>query len=431
MSGTTPDPAAVSVHRASWVVPVVGEPIRDGAVLVAGGTIVDVGPADAVLARRGRDAEPQVTEWTGAIIPGLVNAHSHLQYSCMAEVGAGVYSGFEDWSDAFAVVYEQGHDWGASARDGLELSIRSGTTAIADIATDLPALPVLRDGRVHGIVYWELMSWLEEHWLESGRNGTVELVRAQGEMSIGLSPHAPYSLDTPVLRDLTELSRELGVRRHLHLAESAWEAEYTLHGTGDLAEQWRRWGYDFDLLRNGGSRLRPVPYAEGLGALGDDMHIAHGIYVDADDREILRRTGTAVALCPRSNAVIGLDEAPVADYLREGNLISVGTDSLSSTTSLDVLGDVAALHRIARAQGYADRDLHVRLLEAATLGGARAMGLDAGPGALGGLGAGRMADLAVLDIAASSADDLVATIVESGEGTCIATVIEGELRWTL
>ncbi|WP_307786075.1 amidohydrolase family protein [Rathayibacter sp. SD072] len=413
----------VEVHLAPWVVPVAGEPIRGGAVAVRGERILAVGPRDEVLA----EGADRVREWAGVITPGLVNAHSHLQYTCMAAVGAGRYEGFEDWSRAFQVVYEQPHDWAASAADGLAIAVSTGTTAIADIVTDLEALDVLEAGRVHGIAYWELMSLLEDDWRGSGRAITAELVRTSGVTRIGLSPHAPYSLDTPVLSDLTGLSQELGVRRHLHLAESAWEAEYTMHGRGALAEQWRRWGYDgFHLLRNGGSALRPVAYAETIGALGDDVHIAHGIYVDAEDRATLRRSGTSVALCPRSNAVIGLDEAPVADYLREGNAIAVGTDSLSSTPSLDLLGDVAELHRIAREQGYTGRDLHARLLHAATLGGAVAMGA---ADSFGALVPGALADLAVLDVSAATADDVVAAIVEAGEGTALATIISGEVRW--
>jgi cytosine/adenosine deaminase-related metal-dependent hydrolase len=418
--------SVLTVHSAPWVLPVAGAPVRDGAVAVRGERIVAVGARDEVLEGL-REESPAVREWPGAIVPGLVNAHSHLQYTCMSAVGQGRYAGFEDWSRAFQEVYEQPHDWGASAAEGLEIAVSTGTTAIADIVTDLDALRVLEDGRVHGIAYWELMSLLEDDWRGSGRAITAELVRTSGVTRIGLSPHAPYSLDTPVLSDLTGLSQELGVRRHLHLAESAWEAEYTMHGRGDLAEQWRRWGYDgFHLLRNGGSALRPVAYAETIGALGDDVHIAHGIYVDADDRATLRRTGTSVALCPRSNAVIGLDEAPVADYLREGNAIAVGTDSLSSTPSLDLLGDVAELCRIARAQGYAGRDLHARLLAAATLGGAVAMGAAE---SFGTLVPGALADLAVLEVSGSSSDDVLAAVVEAGEGTALATIISGEVRW--
>jgi cytosine/adenosine deaminase-related metal-dependent hydrolase len=420
----------LAIHRAPWLLPVSSEPIRDGAIAVRDGRIAAIGPASELMHEARSDhPDAEVHEWDGVLLPGLVNAHSHLQYTCMSGVGAATYAGFEDWSRAFQVVYEQPHDWAESAADGLAVAIASGTTAVADIVTDAEALSVLADGGVRGIVYWELMSWLEEAWFAEGVDFTTSLLEDSGLASVGLSPHAPYSLDTAVLADLTRLSRQLGVRRHLHLAESAWEAEYTMHGRGALAEQWRRWGYEFSLLKNGGSALRPVAYAESIGALGDDMHIAHGIYVDETDRAVLRRTGTSVALCPRSNAVIGLDEAPVAAYLREGNPIAVGTDSLSSTPSLDLLGDVAALYRMARRQGYAEADLHSRLVAAATHGGARAMGADTGADRYGSLEVGALADFAVLDRVAATAGDVLAAVVETGDGGNLATIIGGEVRW--
>lgn len=419
------------LHTAPWVVPITRDPIRDGAVLVVDGRISAVGPARelaADLRRTGTDWGEHA--WEGVLMPGLVNAHSHLQYTCMADVGLGAYSGFEDWSRAFQVVYEKPHDWGQSAADGLAIALAAGTTAISDIVTDPEAFEVLTHGQMHGIAYWELMSWMTDEWMTRGRSETIALLGASPRDFLGLSPHAPYSLDTDVIRDLSTLSEELGVRRHMHLAESAWEAEYTLSGTGQLADQWRDWGYgEFALLRSGGTQQRPVSYAESIGALGPDCHIAHGIYADADDRAILRRTQTPVALCPRSNAVIGLDEAPVAAYLREGNLIAVGTDSLSSTPSLDLMGDVAALYSLARAQGYAHADLHTKLLHAATRGGAVAMGMDSGQHRIGSLEVGALADFAVLDTLMPTAPDVVAAIVEAGEGHNQATIISGDIRW--
>ena len=423
--------AGIQIHIAPWVVPIEEEPIRDGAVTVIDGYISAVGTATELLADVRRDGRP-VDEhaWEGVLTPGLVNAHSHLQYTCMAEIGRGVYDGFEHWSRAFQTVYEEAHDWGKSAADGLELAIATGTTAISDIVTDAEAFEVLKHGRVHGIAYWEVMSWLTEEWNVRGRQATVDLMGAAPMEFRGLSPHAPYSLDTDVIRDLSRLSEELGVRRHMHLAESAWEAEYVLSGTGRLADQWRTWGYgDFQVLRSGGTKLRPVSYAESIGALGPNTHVAHGIYADADDREILRRTDTIVALCPRSNSVIGLDEAPVGAYLREGNRIAVGTDSLSSTPSLDLMGDVAALYALARKQGYASSDLHDRLLAAATLGGAAAMGLDSGAHRIGSLVPEAVADFSVHDTCAGTAEDVVAALVEAGDGHNMATIISGEIRW--
>jgi cytosine/adenosine deaminase-related metal-dependent hydrolase len=161
--------------------------------------------------------------------------------------------------------------------------------------------------------------------------------------------------------------------------------------------------------------------------LGPDCHVAHGVYMTAEDRALLRARGTSVALCPRSNEVIGLEAPPVAAYLTEGSPIAVGTDSLSSSGSLDPMADVAALARIARAQGYAGADLHERLLSAATFGGARAMGIDIGPDRLGHLAVGAVADLTGFPMRVGAVADTVAELVEAAPSARIA-VVAGALR---
>lgn len=409
----------VRVHTAPWLL--TGDrAVRHGAVAVAGSQIIAVGSVDEL-----RDAGV-VVEWPGTLIPGLVNAHTHLQYTHMAALGRGTYASFEVWSEAFEAEYTRRDGWRASAEAGLDAAIRHGTTALGDVVTHAEALDVLAAGRVHGIAYWEVMAWHDADWAQRGRRQTLEVL-AQATGAVGLSPHAPYSLDTGVLDDLGRLARELGLRSHVHLAESAAEHEYIAQGAGPLAEQWRDWGYgEFALLRDGGAAVRAVTYADTLGVLGRHTHVAHGIYVDADDRARLRDTGTVVALCPRSNAVLGLEAAPIADYLREGNPIAVGTDSLSSSPSLDVLADVAELYRIARNQGYACPDLHARLFTAATAGGAAAMGLDH---RFGTLETGKLADITVLGIEEASAADVLAAVVEAGEGSAEATIIDGEIRF--
>ncbi|PIE19349.1 MAG: hypothetical protein CSA64_05230 [Arachnia propionica] len=163
--------------------------------------------------------------------------------------------------------------------------------------------------------------------------------------------------------------------------------------------------------------------------LGPDCHVAHGVYLTAEDRRRLRVRGSAVALCPRSNRVVGLAPPPVADYLREGNLIAVGTDSLSSSPSLDVLADLAELAKLARQQGYHEPDLYGRLLRAATLGGAMALGLGVGRDRVGQLQAGAVADMTFLDIEVSDVAETIEAVVRHGAGTQAATMVSGQLRW--
>lgn len=425
-------PAPVILYCAGLVVPMTAPPILEGAVAVRGDRILHVGERQWVIeSLRTRGLAYSEQRWPGALLPGLVNAHSHLQYSGMAEVGRERYSGFEDWAAAFGVSYERAHDWRADAAAGAAQLIRSGVTSVADIVTDIDAIGVLHDARMHGIAYWEVMSWDDVTWHDRGRDQIIgELAKIPPSPGAGLSPHAPYSLDTVPLLEIPDIVRERGLRLHIHLGESQFEGERIPVEGGERHQDWHFAGVQsFRALRELGFGTSATEFVDRLGVLGPDCHVAHGVYMTKKDRALLRARGTAVALCPRSNQVIGLDPPPVADYLTEGSAIAVGTDSLSSSPSLDLMADVTALHTIARDQGYRDRDLHARLLSAATLGGAHAMGIDAGPGRVGQLAVGAVADLAFFDVPARVVPDAFAELVEAGEGKSVATVIGGELRW--
>ncbi|WP_318656455.1 amidohydrolase family protein [Scrofimicrobium canadense] len=225
----------------------------------------------------------------------------------------------------------------------------------------------------------------------------------------------PYSLEVQPLLDVPDLVRNLCLRLHIHLGEAHFERE--IRSDDGWVE---RSANSFTELRRQGVGVSSTEFVDQLGVLGPDCHIAHGIYMSAKDRALLRARGTSVALCPRSNEIIGLDAPPIAAYLREGNQVSVGTDSLSSSSSLDLLEDVAVLYRLAREQGYNDRDLHFRLLKAATLGGAGSLGLRAGKLRAGQLAVGATADLAFFDVQS------VEELVEAGAGTCRRTIVAGK-----
>lgn len=423
----------VTVHSADLVLPVTAPPVADGAVAVSGGRILHVGTRSWVTRLLRQDARPyRERHWDGVLLPGLVNAHSHLQYSGMAGVGRGRYAGFDDWSTAFTREYDRQHDWAAEAATGAAALLAAGVTAVADIVTDAEALTVLADAGLHGITYWEVMNWSNDAWRQHGRSQVqTEFARVPTTPGAGLSPHAPYSMDVEPLLDIPDLVRAHGGRLHLHLGESHFEGERLTVPGGELHRDWRFAGVQsFRALREQGFGASATEFVDSLGVLGPDCHIAHGVYMTAADRALLRARGTSVALCPRSNQVIGLEPPPVAAYLTEGSPIAVGTDSLSSSPSLDLLDDVAALATIAREQGYTAADLHARLLGAATLGGAHAMGLDVGPRRVGHLAVGAMADLAVVDVPVGTVPDTIASLVEHGAGRVRVTVVAGEQRYT-
>lgn len=426
----------IVVYSANIVVPVTSPRIKDGAVAVRGKRILHVGDRRWVLeALAHRGAPFREERWDGVLTPGLVNAHTHLQYTHMSEVAERHYTGFDDWGDAFDEAYARdGHDWAAAAADGAARSLAAGVTALADVVTDASALSALHDARLHGIAYWEVYGASNSDWSEEAREAVRAQLRAVPRPpGGGVSPHAPYSLEVQPLLELPDIVREEGLRLHIHLAEAHMERERRAGGTtgtADGQEAWPELGADsFRALRSRGIGVSSTQFVDHLGVLGPDCHIAHGVYANADDRALLRARGTSVALCPRSNEIIGLDMPPVADYLREGSPIAVGTDSLSSSPSLDPLADVGLLYRVARQQGYDGRDLHQRLFSAATLGGAAALGLHVGKKRLGQLGVGALADLAFFDVTARDADTALAQLVEAGEGQCARTIVAGEDRY--
>lgn len=230
----------VTVYSADLVVPMTAPPIPRGAVAVEDGRILHVGERRWVLdALEQQDVPFLEQHWSGALLPGLINAHSHLQYTGMAEVGSAQYSGFDDWADAFTESYERPHDWRQDALAGAAQSIRFGVSSVADVVTDIAAADALEASGLHGIAYWEVMNWETDAWNAGGRDRVIaELDRIPSTPGAGLSPHAPYSLDTVPLLDMPDIVRQRGQRLHIHLGESALEAERVDDGAEPTYRAW-------------------------------------------------------------------------------------------------------------------------------------------------------------------------------------------------
>ncbi|HEV7823883.1 MAG TPA: amidohydrolase family protein [Mycobacteriales bacterium] len=401
-----------TLHSARCVLPISAPPVSGGAVAVAGGRILAVGTRDEL-----RATYPDAPErhWDGVLTPGLVNAHTHLNYShCAHFYGNG--KPFDTWIQDFAPVIAgtTPDGWRAAAAEGVRQMLATGTTAAADVVTGPAALTVQQDAGLAGVAYLEAVFHDTRSWSRARAGWYAALPDGAG-----ISPHTPYTLDTPVLAELAAQARARGVRLHPHAAETVQEVAFTATGSGPFADLARAMGLELGLAGRGSGRT-PVAELDAAGLLGPDSHVAHGIHVSAADRALLRERGTVVALCPRSNARLESGEAPVAAYRAEGNVVAVGTDSLASVSSLDLLADVAALYALALRQGSPAAGLDRWVVEAATVGGARALGRSD----LGVLAQGARADLAVFDVGAR---DPYAALVAEGAGSCVATLVAGDL----
>ena len=418
----------MTIHAAQTVLPLTAEPIPGGAVLVDGDRITAVGTRDDLVAAH---PDARVRDWPGILTPGLVNAHAHTQYTDFGDL-ATLGLPFPEWLHKMVVRRGEFTDsmWQESTRRGLHQMLSTGTTAVADIVTEPVVLSAIARTGMAGVAYIEAVFADDASWAAGKRAEFVAAVEGPGAPTRGVSPHTPFTISTGVYEDCVAIAREHGKRLHPHIAETLQEVEYVLSGTGPFADNAKSFGLDFADILDQGTGLSAVEWADARGALGPDCHIAHGIHTSESDRALLRERGTAVALCVRSNRILEAGEPPVAAYLAEGSPIGIGTDSAASSPSLNLLDEARALRDVALKQGYTDADLNRRIFEAATLGGAAALGLAEGPERVGRLELGVRASFAVfaVDDAAASTNhnqDLYGQLID--DATCLATVLAGKI----
>ena len=281
MSSSTSDTGntSVTLYEAPLVIPVTGPVICDGAVAVRGGHVLHVGTRDWVRQKLAQDVDEssrvRLRRWGGLVTPGLVNAHTHLQYTGMASVGSRTYASFRDWELAFNKIYDspEPKPWRQWAHDGARQMVEAGTTAAADIVSDAEAADALASQGMHGIAYWEVMDWNNEDWQRKGPQDLLEkirAIRAMGVTELGISPHAPYSLGSGPLLDLPDIARRLGMRLHIHLGETPAEAgKLPSRLTNQTSWAWNRTEWQsFNDLKRAGAGASAIQFLDQLAVLG-------------------------------------------------------------------------------------------------------------------------------------------------------------------
>jgi cytosine/adenosine deaminase-related metal-dependent hydrolase len=403
----------VRVLSADWVVPVEGPPIRDGAIAVDdGGMIAAIGPRSEL--GHGESYPESV------ILPGFVDAHTHLEYEVYAGFGDGL--GFADWIGLHVQRKQRIDlsDMEAIARLGALRCLQSGITAVGDCSFSGAAATACSDLGLRGTIYLEVFGATDEPIREGFEPMRARVEKTlSDEVRLGVSPHAPYTCTIELYR----AAAELGLPVATHLAESRAETEFLLTGKGD-------WESFAELLV-------PPPGATGVraladaGLLGPNVLAVHCVEVDEEEIEILSEHDVAVAHCPRSNGLLGCGVAPLSALREAGIRVCIATDSPASTPSFDMFDEMRAAIYAARARERRPDALSAAdALELATLGGARALGLDA---VIGSLVPGKQADVIVLSLADTSfvpwEDPVTATVLGGSAHGVVATLVSGKPRY--
>jgi cytosine/adenosine deaminase-related metal-dependent hydrolase len=403
------------VVRAAWICPITRPPIENAWIAIDGDRIVGFGSDP-------RDAPPVPVRDLGqvAVLPGLVNAHTHLELSWLRGRVPPADT-FVHWIKQLFVARGGRHERpdDPDVLDAARRAVRElracGIAAVGDISNSLATVAPLRDEGLRGVIFHELLGFNLPHGrrIDDTRAAreAAQLV-GQDEVRVSIAPHACYSVSPEMFRAIrTELDAASLAVTSVHVGESDSEMEFLERGTG-------AWP---DVLRWVGSWVEgwqppgcgPVEFLDALRFLDARTLVVHGVQLSDDSLAALARIGCTLVTCPRSNIWVGAGAPPIARFYASGVPVAIGTDSLASVDDLNVFAELATIRSLAP-------DVPARaLLQSATLIGARALGFD---GALGSIDEGKVAALIAVELP---------TPLDDVEEYLVGGVGPGQVKWVV
>jgi cytosine/adenosine deaminase-related metal-dependent hydrolase len=374
----------VARYRAAWVVPIARPPIAGGVVSVerdlisrvgafAGGLVEDLGNV--------------------AILPGLVNAHTHLELSWMRGRIAPSTS-MPAWAGSLLALRRSVSPEPAEPIvEAIAEARRSGTCLVGDVTNTFATYEPLIDSELSAAIFREVLGFSapDPDAVVAAVTAEIADLTPIAWLRASIVPHAPYSVSPALLEAIARWST--GKPLSIHLGESAQEIEFLREGTGEwraLLETLGVWNPSWAAPACG-----PVEYLDRLGMVDERLLAVHGVHVTDAELARLAAAGATVVTCPRSNRWTGAGAAPVDRFYASGVRVAVGTDSLASVDDLNLFAELADVRRLAPAVPAA------RILESATLAGAAALGFDS---ELGSLEPGKRAQLLAVRLPADVAD---------------------------
>ena len=387
-------------YHAAWIVPISEPPIHDGWVAIEGGRIVAYGALGPAGRRGLADGAVEVDLGDVAVLPGLVNAHTHLELSYLRD-DVPPASEFVTWIRAVIAARRQRPNPNApeilAAVDrGVTEAVSCGTAIVGDISNTLVTFGPLARSPLAAVVFYELIRFNtpDPAGVVAHACRELEALVPTDRVRASLAAHAPYSVAPLVLRAIRlAVDRDPFAPCSVHVSESTEEIEFIRSGGGPwraLLEELGSW--DPAWVPPGGT---PVQFLDDSGFLDARVLAVHGVQMTPADLERLAVRGSTLVTCPRSNFHTGAGAPPIEDFYRAGVHVAVGTDSLASAPDLNVFAELATMRALAPTVPAAS------LLDSATWQGARALGFDADYGSIE---PGKSARLLAVAIPAATVD---------------------------
>ena len=355
-------------------------------------------------------------------MPGIINAHTHLENTCLQDTVD--YGPFHEWLPQLAkhtttLSNEQALD---SARDGAHMSLRCGVTSVGDCSYTGGSFFALSDAGLRGIVFKEIICFDDRQ----ARNAIAEWQATANELSstasklvrVGISPHTPYTVSPRTFRLSMALASDSDLAVCTHVAESEAERELIAHRRGPFA---KRYAGMFNCVPKG---LTSIEYIDSLGALTRQTLLVHCVHVSHDDLLRIGDQGSTIAHCPRSNANLQCGEAPLSKFLEAKVPVCLGTDGLGSTDSLSPLDE--ATYTLYHQPSTQISETLIRMI---TIDAARALRLEEKTGSLE---IGKFADITIIELPATELGDdtnIYESLLGSKQRRVVLTMVNGEVRF--
>lgn len=411
------------IHTAAWLVNPDAPPLEGGALLVRNGLIETVGTLAELQAA---SSAPVIDHGDAALIPGFINAHTHLELthfpSWRLRSGIDYHpDSFTDWL-MYLVKTARGltaEDYLHSVHEGMRICLESGTTAIGEILANPVHAPLYKESSLAGRLYFEVLGLGRTRFGEKLGGAVSAAVSPEtGSMARGLSPHTPYTIGEEFLSGIREAAALHRLPLAIHISESAAETDFIFDSGGPLATVF----YPFV----GWERYLPPPRHCSPTELLDRNDLLtpstlaiHCVHLTLADANILKERGVSIVLCPRSNERLDVGRAPVALFRKLGIPLALGTDSLASNDSLSLWDEMryaldAFPHDLTPAE----------LFRMGTVGGAAALGIS---DMCGSLAVGKRADFQVVGSIGEGERGVLERLVEAGR---VQDVYAGGVRFT-
>jgi 5-methylthioadenosine/S-adenosylhomocysteine deaminase len=420
----------MKILSAVYILPISSPPIENGAIAFEKDKIIAVGKRAEIVEKFPEAVIENLGE--SVILPGFVNAHSHLELTAMRGFVDEFDDDFVAWLLTLSKVRAEcltDEEVQNSAIFGAIEGARAGVTTFGDIGRfGKHGLEALKSVGLRGIVFQET------EFSPDNRTANDDFARLEEKFSalketetalvkIGLSPHAPYTVSAKLFEKIAEYASENDVRLSIHASESAMEEELMQKGTGIFAGVYEKYGFEWQ-----SPHCSTIEMLDKLGVLQAKPLLAHCVKVSPKGIELIKKSDSRIAHCPKSNAKFGHGIAPFEKFLDARIKTGFGSDSMASNNTCDLLEEARFATLFARNLPDRKRFLQPpEIIRILTLGGAKALGLE---NEIGSLEAGKQADFIAVSLENAAQipvhDVYSALLFASNSHDVFLTIVAGE-----